>query len=361
VYNLVRTGDLVTATTFRKIQRESGAGQESEKVKLKLSIRVEAIDFDPEGQEIRLSGRNLTENEHVKLGAHHTLQLEPHRTFQLSKAAWDGLDLARIREACDPSVSADLAVVLITEGLANVCLVGASITVVAAKVEGSIPRKRGAAAAGYDKALDRFFDKVLLATVRHVDWDIVKCLVIAGPGFAKDKFLEYLTAEAVKRELKPFQTHKRNILVAQASSAFKHSLKELFAAPGLAVEIKDTKAAREVKVLQDFFSMLSSDPARAFYGPGHVHAAHELGAIQTLLITDTLFRVNDVMARLKYSTLVEEVESGGGAVFVFSGMHATGEQLDQLTGLAAILRFPLPDLEDAEFEPDGTRVDEAAA
>jgi hypothetical protein len=40
-----------------------------------------------------------------------------------------------------------------------VCLVGASITVVAAKVEGSIPRKRGAAAAGYDKALDRFFDK----------------------------------------------------------------------------------------------------------------------------------------------------------------------------------------------------------
>jgi hypothetical protein len=50
-----------------------------------------------------------------------------------------------------------------------------------------------------------------------------------------------------------------------------------------------------------------------------VHAAHELGAIQTLLITDTLFRVNDVMARLKYSTLVEEVEAGGGAVFVFSG------------------------------------------
>ena len=49
VYNLVRTGDLVTATTFRKIQRESGAGQESEKIKLKLSIRVETIDFDPEG------------------------------------------------------------------------------------------------------------------------------------------------------------------------------------------------------------------------------------------------------------------------------------------------------------------------
>ena len=40
--------------------------------------------------------------------------------------------------------------------------------------------------------------------------------------------------------------------------------------------------------------MLGQDSARAFYGPGHVRAAHELGAIQTLLITDSLFRVNDV-------------------------------------------------------------------
>ena len=40
--------------------------------------------------------------------------------------------------------------------------------------------------------------------------------------------------------------------------------------------------------------MMGQDSARAFYGPGHVQAAHELGAIQTLLITDTLFRVNNV-------------------------------------------------------------------
>ncbi len=40
------------------------------------------------------------------------------------------------------------------------CLVGSSVTVVRAKVEGNIPKKRGAAAAGYDKALSRFFDKV---------------------------------------------------------------------------------------------------------------------------------------------------------------------------------------------------------
>ena len=45
--------------------------------------------------------------------------------------------------------------------------------------------------------------------------------------------------------------------------------------------------------------MLAADPARAFYGPGHVRAAAELGAVGTLLLSDSLLRVNDVrQARL---------------------------------------------------------------
>ncbi len=56
----------------------------------------------------------MTENEHVKLGAYHTLEIEQQRPFTLYKQAWDLLDLERIRQACDPAASADLAAVLIT-------------------------------------------------------------------------------------------------------------------------------------------------------------------------------------------------------------------------------------------------------
>ena len=34
--------------------------------------------------------------------------------------------------------------------------------------------------------------QVFAAILRHVDWEVVRCLVIAGPGFAKDQFREYL-------------------------------------------------------------------------------------------------------------------------------------------------------------------------
>ena len=46
------------------------------------------------------------------------------------------------------------------EGLANLCLVGAAMTVQRARVEANLPKKRGAAAAGFDSAQRAFFAKV---------------------------------------------------------------------------------------------------------------------------------------------------------------------------------------------------------
>lgn len=44
--------------------------------------------------------------------------------------------------------------------------------------------------------------QVLNAVIRHVDWEIVKCLVLAGPGFVKDDFKKHLEEEAVRRDLR---------------------------------------------------------------------------------------------------------------------------------------------------------------
>lgn len=60
----------------------------------------------------------------------------------------------------------------------------------------------------------------------------------------------------------------------------QHSLKEVLANELVAGQISNTKAARETSALAEFYAMLSDDPSRAFYGPGHVLAAAELGAVQ---------------------------------------------------------------------------------
>ena len=37
-------------------------------------------------------------------------------------------------------------------------------------------------------------------------------------------------------------------------------------------------------------------------------------------------------------------------MYVFSSMHMSGEQLDQYTGVAATLRFPIPEIAEIEVE-----------
>uniref|UniRef100_A0AAQ4QP46 Protein pelota homolog n=1 Tax=Gasterosteus aculeatus aculeatus TaxID=481459 RepID=A0AAQ4QP46_GASAC len=80
----------------------------------------------------------------------------------------------------------------------------------------------------------------------------------------------------------------------------------------------------------------------------HVEKAVDALAIDTLLISDKLFRHQDVPTRSRYVRLVDSVRDNGGTVRMFSSLHVSGEQLTQLSGVAAILRFPIADLSEPE-------------
>lgn len=292
-YNLVQVGDSLRASTIRKVQTESSTGSVgSNRVRTTLTLCVEAIDFDSQACQLRVKGTNIQENEYVKMGAYHTIELEPNRQFTLAKKQWDSVVLERIEQACDPAWSADVAAVVMQEGLAHICLVTPSMTLTRAKVEVNIPRKRKGNCSQHDRALERFYEQVVQAIQRHINFDVVKCILVASPGFVREQFCDYMFQQAVKTDNK--------VLLENRS-----------------------------KFLQ-------------------VEKANEAMAIDTLLISDELFRHQDVATRSRYVKLVDSVKENAGTVRIFSSLHVSGEQLSQLTGVAAILRFPVPELSDQE-------------
>lgn len=125
----------------------------------------------------------------------------------------------------------------------------------------------------------------------------------------------------------------------------------MLASPAAKAAVADTAAARGAAALDAFFEALAADPSRAFYGPGHVAAAADLGAIAVLLLSDSLFRCATPAKRAAYTALADGVRAAGGEVHILSAAHASGEALDRVTGVAAVLRFPAPQLEDVEL-PD---------
>jgi len=359
VYNLVAIGDKLRASTFRKVVTETSTGsRDSKKVRLTLTLDVEDIEYDNEGCRLRVKGRNIEENEYVKLGAYHTIDIEPNRKFTLAKTEWDTVALERVEVATDPSKTADVAAITMQEGLAYLVLISGSLTLTRAKIDMAVPRKRGNAGAvtQHERALIRFFEAVLQAILRHVKFDVVKCVIIASPGFTKDQFFEFMINHANKISTTPegkvLLDNKSRFIMVHASCGFKHVLKEVLQDPTLQSKLADTKATEEVRSLEEFYKTLTNEPLKAFYGEKHVLRAAEAQAIDVLLISDTLFRAQDVVKRKKFVNLVDEVREYGGVVKIFSSMHVSGEQLEQLTGVCAILRFPMQELDDSDSEDE---------
>jgi protein pelota len=123
---------------------------------------------------LRVNGRNIEENKYVKMGGYHTIELELNRKFTLTKPEWDVISFERITTACNVVQKADIAAIVLQEGLANVALVTENMTVVRQRIECPVPRKGRGSTSGRDKGIARFFAQILEAMIRHVDFDVVK-------------------------------------------------------------------------------------------------------------------------------------------------------------------------------------------
>lgn len=228
-YNLIAVGDNVRSTTIRKVQNETATGSSSSsRVRTTLKIVVESIDFDTQACALRLKGRNIEENQYVKMGAYHTLDLEINRKYELIKPEWDTISLERIEMACDVTQSADVGAVIMQDGLAHVCLITNSMTLLRSKIDKNIPRKRKGNVTQHEKGLIKFYDAVMQGILRHINFDVVKCIIIASPGFVKDQFYDFMIQQSVKNDIKILIENKSKFMLIHSSSGFMHALKGLW-------------------------------------------------------------------------------------------------------------------------------------
>jgi len=346
----VAKGDTVKASTIRKIQREGSTGSvQTETKKIMMTIEVKSIEYDAAGDCIRFSGKNCEENQWVKMGAHHTLDIELNNKITLGKDRWDFMHLQSLDAATDVHKTADSAVVLIEAGTANFHLLTAVLAKDVHRVSISLPRKR-VTTTGYDKAVVRFFEQVYAGIRDHVSLDLVKCVVLAGPGFVKDDFLTWMMQRATQAGDTQILQKKSVFVTAHASCVHRQALKELLADEQVQKSILNTKAAEHLKALESFYQMVKNEPDRVCYGPKQVREAVEKCAVSTLMVADSLFRNANVGTRRQYVEMTESVKDAGSIVHIFSSQHVSGQQLAQLSGIAAVLRFPMPELEDIDSD-----------
>ncbi|KAL7271436.1 Translation factor pelota [Rhizina undulata] len=350
-YNLIRPNDRLKASAMRRVTTQTATGSTaSQRVLTTLTVLVTKIDFDAAAGQLHISGRVCVENKFVNVGVHHTLDLELHRNFTIYKEEWDSVALGVVNDACDAMERAEIGAVVLHEGLANICLITEHMTILRQRIDMTIPRKRKGSAAAYEKGLEKFFSTIYASLPRHFNFTNLKVILIASPGFLAESLHTYLFATALQTNDRPLLLAKPKFITTHCSTGHIHALNEVLKSPAVAAKLADTKFARETKAMEKFFEMMNLDEFRAWYGPKEVQRAVEQGAVGTLLISNSLFRSDNIALRKQYVRMVEDVKKNGGEAMVLSSIHESGVRLDGLGGIAAILNFPLTDL-DEEPEP----------
>ncbi|CAK8543965.1 unnamed protein product [Lathyrus sativus] len=363
LYNLITVGDVVTADTTRKVHLESNKNTAS-RVKLTLHLKVTCHEFHKDSSTLRVHGRNLEPNQHVAAGSFHTLTLERNKPFELQKKLWDRNSVEALSDATENSSSssseANLAVVVLQQHQAEIHLLGKGVTTRCSKIEASSHSRKKSS---YSSSSNVFLRDVFTAFVKHVDFKVVKSVVIAGDSRDNDDktslsptiFRRFLLSEARRLRMRYIEENKSRIVVVGSRCNTNNNkgncdfdLREIFNDVAVMNLIKDSNLGLEIRVFKELWDMVCNNSDRVCYGPKHVESAHEMKAIDTLLISDDLYRNEEIDMRKKYVGLVKSVKEGGGKALVYSSMHVSTPQLDQLTGVAAILRFPLPGLQDMD-------------
>ena len=96
MYNIITPGDTIKCKTSRKVVQQSDTGSsKTQRITMTLTISVISVTYDFDVCELAIQGKNIVKNEHVRLGAHHKLDLKLNEFFNVGKEEWDSIAVDR--------------------------------------------------------------------------------------------------------------------------------------------------------------------------------------------------------------------------------------------------------------------------
>ena len=317
-----------------------------------MRIRVVSSEFEPQNEFLRYKGVTTEDdysnaNQDMPIGKFFSFTIDFQYPFTLIKSDYNSYVSNLIKEACNIEGRSDMAAVVLQEGIAHICLMNSFSTVLKHKVEYSIPKKKRATdIMKFDDKVEKFYKATYESMLRHFDFESLKCIILCSPGFYAKTLYDKILNYARETKNKSVLSNSNKFLVAHCSTGYLQGIDEVLKNPAYKHKLEDVKNSKEVIIMDEFLDHLNKDDFKAWYGEQEITKAAELAAIDTLLISDSWMRSDDVKIRQKSLNLVKEVEQSGGKAYIFSSLHNIGEELDRLTGIACILKYPIPDLDE---------------
>lgn len=320
--HLIQADDRVRGVTQRRLedQRDMVRDTGGERVTVTLGIDVEDVEFHESSQRLRVLGVVEEGPEEVAKGTHHTISIGEHDWVEIVKpGGWPAHLLDRVQDAVDATEEPKVTIVAMDDDEATVAV----LRQFGAREIGHVDRFGGGKqyeTSGTGEA--DYFGQVrrILATTAPEGCPVV----VVGPGFTRETFMGFLEENPVD--------NVGNIVTDSASQSGMPGVHEAVKRGHVERVAESSRISEETNIVDELLKRIGTD-GLATYGPDAVEHALNLGAVEQLLVTDTLVKDEAV------DELLELAQQTGAEVTIIGTGHDAGETLSSLTGIGALLRF----------------------
>jgi protein pelota len=329
LYNAIAKGDEAYAYSSRAIKSdtETSRPKSGERVSAFMGVKVENVSWDKFLGKLRIHGTIIHAPEPIPPGAHHTLAIALNQPVTIVKRNWPRHLLDRLERATQ-NEKPMLIVAIDDEGfaIAETKQYGVDI-----KVEERLKLPGKHEAEKREAATKQYFRRVT-DSLRQLWTKEHQPIVIVGAGFVKNDFAKFLADET---------SDMRNAIadVKSVNNGGTAGIYESLRSGVLLKAASRLRVVEETEVIEEVMKRLGKGEGRIAYGLEEVENCIGLGAVEKLIIADSLLREAEDDQRLKLEKLMRVVERLNGEVTVVSTEHEAGAKLTSLGGVAALLRF----------------------
>ena len=325
--HIIEVGDNASSLTTRRIQDTSGDKLRCDrgvKRTFNLGLDIENITFQLFTGKLRLTGV-ITKgpDDLVPLGSHHTLEVKLNTPITIKKDRWPKWAINRLNQAIEASKKLSAIIVVLEDDTATLGLMRQFGIEYYGPIKGSVSGKR-IIDKNRQKNITEFYEKVIDSITK---FDSIQNIVIAGPGFVKNDFHDYL---------KDKHSDLAKISIVEPTGAGgRNGIAEVLKKGTVEKLTSENRVAQEMAAMENLLTEIGKNSSKVAYGIKETKHAVNLGAVSQLLVLDTQVPKDDM------GETMDMVENMKGEVLVISSQHDGGKQLESLGGVAALLRYEI--------------------
>jgi protein pelota len=331
---IIENGDYVFADTTRVIKKvkEFARPDKGERIKVRVSVRVESISLDDMVDRLRITGIiTNTDNELVPRGIHHSLTVQVGDTITIDKnRKWNDVETNILKRSGN---STNFILVAIDAQEAAVAKISGTHLKIIPNIYSGQSGKRYQHAAKNNPNIEIFFDDIAktIQSMFSAAEENNSTIIIFGPGETKRRFYNLLVE---KHKLEKGKVS----LIDGVDVAGEDGIFVFLRSPAIKEAMSSSKLATVSSILDEIMRLVHKGDAKYAMGMQEVSNAASIKAIEYLVFSDSIFKTTDENDVVK---LLNLLESQGAKSFAVDSSTDIGWRVSSLGGIVALLRYSI--------------------